>query len=438
MKSTQPPNSGGTSGQLKRSLGTFALIAYGIGDILGAGVYVLIGKVAGVVGPACWLSFIISFVVASLTGLSYAELGSRFPRSAGESIYSLEAFGKKLLSYLVGFLVFLSGVVSMATVAHGFSGYVRAILPEIPLNLLIFSIILGLATINFWGIKQSSMTNIVCTIIEVTGLLIVIAAGMQYFGAVDYLAINPAHGISPHVALLQGGVLAFYAFIGFEDIVNVAEETKTPGRAIPRAIIIALIVTAVFYLLVAVAAVSAVSSSELSSSSAPLMLVVEKGFPSMPREVFTLIALFAVTNTALVNFIMSSRILYGMSREKLVPPILGQVHLKRGTPHFAISVVFIIAIGLALTEGLEVLAQATSLLLLSVFFVMNLSLTVIKIRTARAHSEPPPFQTPIWIPILGAISCVLLIFFVKLQALITVLILILIGAIIYIIQKRHL
>ena len=168
------------------------------------------------------------------------------------------------------------------------------------------------------------------------------------------------------------------------------------------------------------------------------MLVVEKGFPSMPREVFTLIALFAVTNTALVNFVMSSRILYGMSREKLVPPILGQVHLKRGTPHFAISVVFIIAIGLALTEGLEVLAQATSLLLLSVFFVMNLSLTVIKIRPATAHSEPPPFQTPIWIPILGAISCVLLIFFVKLQALITVLILILMGAIIYMIQKRQL
>ena len=438
MNSIQPPTRRATSGQLKRSLGTFALIAYGIGDILGAGIYVLIGKVVGVVGPACWLSFVISFVVASLTGLSYAELGSRFPRSAGESVYSLEAFGKKLLSYLVGFLVLLSGIVSMATVAHGFAGYVQAIFPEIPLLLLIFLFLLLLAAINFWGIKQSSMMNIVCTIIEVTGLLIVIAAGMQYFDAVDYLAITPADGISPHVALLQGGILAFYAFIGFEDIVNVAEETRSPGRAIPRAITIALIVTAVFYLLVAIAAVSAVSSSELSSSSAPLMLVVEKGFPSMPREVFTLIALFAVTNTALVNFVMSSRILYGMSREKLVPPILGQVHLKRGTPHFAIGVVFLTAIGLALTEGLEILAQATSLLLLSVFFAMNLSLTVIKIRSQRARSEPPPFQTPIWSPILGAVSCGLLIFFVKLQALITVLILILLGAIIYIIQKHHL
>ncbi len=436
MNATQSPTRRDTSGQLKRSLGTFALIAYGIGDILGAGIYVLIGKVAGVVGPACWLSFVIAFIVASLTGFSYAELGSRFPRSAGESVYSLEAFGKKLLSYLVGFLVLLSGIVSMATVAHGFAGYVRAIFPEISLFLLIFLFLSVLATINFWGIKQSSMTNIVCTIIELVGLLIVIAAGMQYFGAVDYLAIKP-EGISPHVAILQGSVLAFYAFIGFEDIVNVAEETHTPGRAIPRAITIALIVTAVFYLLVSVAAVSAVSSSELSSSSAPLVLVVERGFPSMPPEIFTLIALFAVTNTALVNFIMSSRILYGMSREKLVPTIFGRVHLKRRTPHFAISVVFFTAIGLALTEGLETLAHATSFLLLSVFLVMNLSLIMIKIRSQREHTEPPLFQTPIWIPLLGVISCVLLIFFVKLQAMITVLILILIGAIIYMFQKRH-
>ena len=422
------------SSQLKRSLGTFALIIYGIGDILGAGIYVLIGKVAGAVGPACWLSFVISFFVASVTGLTYAELGSRFPRAAGESIYSLKAFRKKSLSYLVGFLVLVSGMVSMATVAHGFSGYVHAVIPEIPDYLIILAFLLVLAMINFWGIKQSSITNIICTIIEVTGLVIVIIAGMQYFGEVDYLSVLPAEGVSIHVALLQGGILAFYAFIGFEDIVNVAEETQDPSKTIPRAIIVALIVTSVFYMLTAIAAVSAVSVSDLSASSAPLMLVVERGLPDIPRELFTLIALFAVTNTALINFIMSSRILYGMSRERLVPAVLGRVHVKRQTPYFAIMMTFLIVLILALTEGLEILAQSTSFLLLSVFLLMNLSLIVIKTRSKKTR---PSFQVPMWIPMLGAMSCLTLMVFVQPQALITVLTLLLIGMVIYLLQKPH-
>jgi APA family basic amino acid/polyamine antiporter len=428
-------NSTPLSGQLKRSLGTFALIIYGIGDILGAGIYVLIGKVAGAVGPACWLSFGVAFFVASITGLTYSELGTRFPHSAGESVYSLQAFRKRLLSYLVGFLVLLSGMVSMATVARGFSGYVQAVLPEMPEFLIIPAFLLVLAVINFWGIRQSSIINIICTTIEVAGLVIVIAAGMQYFGGVDYLSVHPAEGVSVHVALLQGGILAFYAFIGFEDIVNVAEETQQPSKTIPRAITVALITTSVCYMLTAIAAVSAVPPSELSASSAPLMLVVERGFPDIPRELFTLIALFAVTNTALINFIMSSRILYGMSRKRLVSAVLGRIHLKRQTPYFAIMVTFVIVIVLALTEGLEILAQSTSFLLLSVFLLMNLSLIMIK---TRSKTIRPPFRVPIWIPILGVTSCLILMFFVQLQALLTVFTLILVGIIIYIMQKPYL
>ena len=272
------------SGELKRSIGTVALIAYGIGDILGAGIYALVGKVAGIMGPASWLSFIAAFIVASLTGLAYAELGSRMPRSGGAAVFTLEAFRKPALSYLIGFLVLLSGVVSMATVSHGFSGYLQALFPKIPTLVIIFSFFIVLAIINFLGIKESSLANIFCTIVEVIGLVIVIAAGLKFFGNANYFSINPPTGISPASALLQGGILAFYAFVGFEDLVNVAEETKSPEKNMPRAIVTALMVTAVIYILVVVAAVSAVPISELSSSRAPLVLVVEKGFPGLPRN----------------------------------------------------------------------------------------------------------------------------------------------------------
>jgi amino acid transporter len=197
--------------------------------------------------------------------------------------------------------------------------------------------------------------------------------------------------------------------------------------------VISLIITGVFYILTTIAAVSAVSAEQLSSSEAPLMLVVEKGFPELPSELFTLIALFAVTNTALVNFIMSSRILYGMSREGLVPGVLGRIHEGTQTPHFAIVVVFIIAGILALTGGLEILAQSTSFLLLSVFLLMNLSLIVIKWRSKGSN---PSFQVPVLIPALGGLSCLGLILFIKLEAFVTVSLLVLFGGVVYMLQKR--
>lgn len=418
--------------QLKRFLGPAALMVYGIGDMLGAGIYVLAGKVAGLVGPACWISFAVSFVVASLTGLSYAELGSRFPRSAGEAVFSLRAFSKPLLSYLTGFLVLLSGIVSMATVSHGFAGYIRALFPGISLPLLLFLFLGGLAFINYRGIKESSLTNIVCTCIEVTGIFIVIAAGLKFFGNTNYTEVISPPGISPHTAILQGSILAFYAFIGFEDIVNVAEETKKPERSVPTAILGALGVTGILYVLTAIAAVSAVSSTDLSNSTAPLLRVVEKGLPWMPKEAFTLIAVFAVTNTALINFIMSSRILYGMGREKLLPPLFSKVHPLRNTPYISIFLVFLIALALAVTGTLVLLAQSTSLLLLIVFLIMNLSLIAVKIK----RSFPiPRFQVPLAIPVLGALCCSVLILYSNPDTFGTVSILIALGLILFSIQK---
>lgn len=413
---------------LKRSLSQFALIAYGVGDILGAGIYALIGKVAGLVGNAAWLAFAFSFVVASLTGLSYAELGSRFPRSAGASVYSLKAFRSPLLSYFLGFLVLMSGAVSMATVSHAFAGYLTALWPQVPPWTVMLLFFLTLTVINFWGIDESSLTNIFCTAVEITGILIVILAGCKSFGRVDYLEMVTPVEKSSFGSFFQAGVLAFYAFIGFEDIANVAEETQEPEKSMPRAIITSLAIVAVLYLLTALAAVSAVPVHELQGSSAPLLLVVQKGFPWIPQGLFTLIALFAVTNTALVNFIMGSRLLYGMAREGLMPSFLSRVHPRRQTPHFAIGIVVLIATLLALTGTLVILAQSNSLILLTVFFFMNVSLIVIKFRP----KEPvPTFRVPLWIPFLGGLSCIFLIFFVDPRAFTTALTLLLIGLGVY-------
>ncbi len=417
--------------QLKRALGLGALVLYGVGDILGAGIYALVGKTAGIVGSACWISFIIALIVAFLTGLSYAELGSRMPRAAGAAAFCLEAFRKRSFSYLIGFLMMFSGMVSMATVSHAFGGYFRALFPAVPMAVIILLFFLMLGFINFRGIQESSMTNILCTCVEVSGILIVIVAGLRFFGNANYLEITPLPSVSAAGALFQGGILAFYAFIGFEDMVNVSEEAHEPERNIPKAIVASLCITSVIYILTALAAVSAVPAGELAASPAPLLLVVQKSFSWFPPEVFTLITFFAVSNTALLNFIMSSRILYGMSREGLVPSIFSKVHADRQTPHWAILFVFCAALVLALTGKLVVLAQSGSLLLLSIFVATNLSLLKIKSRKAPL----PPFHVPAVIPLLGAVSCLILIAFVPQQAFLTVGGLILTGVTLFLLQK---
>ncbi|MBI2167412.1 MAG: amino acid permease [Candidatus Omnitrophica bacterium] len=420
--------------RLKRSLGLFALVAYGVGDILGAGIYVLIGKMAGLVGNACWLSFLIALVVASLTGLSYAELSSRFPRSAGESYYSLKAFGRPLLSYLVGFLVLISGVVSMAVVSQGFTGYVTALCPFLPGPGVILCFFLVLTVINFWGMRESSVTNIFCTALEISGILIVIAAGIGAFGRVNYLEISPPAGMKVSTALSQGAVFAFYAFIGFEDMVKAAEESREPEKLIPRAIVWSIAIVACLYVLTALAAVSVVPAGELAKSQAPLALVVKTGFPGIPPALFTLIALFAVTNTALVNFVMGSRLLYGMAREGLAPEAFAHIHPKRNTPDRAIIALLAVALPLALAGSLATLAQSNSLILLTVFFLVNVSLTVIKLRPAEAI---PPFQIPVVIPILGALTCLFLIFYIQAEAFVIALSLVALALCLYLFAPSH-
>ncbi len=426
---------------LKRSFGLVTLVAFGIGDILGAGIYGLIGDIAGEVGNAVWAAFLVAFVVAAFTGLSYAELGSRLPHSGGEARYAETAFRKLWLAYLVGFLVFLSGLVSISAVSHIFAEYLEGgLLPGVPTWIIRILFLIGIAAITYWGIKQSSAANVVCTLVEVGGLITVIIVALPYFGSVDYLDFSTKSGEAalegiPWWAIMGGGVLAFYSFIGFEDLANVAEEVKDPRRNLPRAIIISLAVAAVFYGLVSIAAVSVLSPQELTAEggSKPLLRVVARAAPGIPIQLFTLIALFAVTNTALVNFVMGSRLLYGMSRRNLLPPALGRVHAGRSTPHVAIYAILGITMVLSLALERSDLAETTSLVLLVVFFVVNISLIVIKLR--KDETEEGVVRVPLFVPVLGALLTVTLALAVKPKALWSFAILVPAGVLLYLLYQ---
>jgi amino acid transporter len=423
--------------QLRRSLGFWALVFYGVGDILGAGIYALVGKVAGVAGSASWAAFGVALVVAGLTALTYAELGGRFPRSAGESFFTEQAFGRPALSLLVGWMVLSSGVLSLATVSVAFGGYMTGLVPGLPPSATVAGILLLLAGINFRGMRESSTTNIIATMVELSGLLIVIVAGAVFLGRSPDASVLETIEAGRSVGwreIASGAALGFFAFIGFEDMVNVAEEVKDPERNMPRAILIALCVTGVIYLLVVLVATSVVAPDQLAASEAPLLSVVQRATSVVPDRLFTLIALFAVANTGLLNFIMASRLIYGMSRQGLLPTALGQVHPKRRTPHLAVLTVLAVALALALSGTLSFLAGTTSLLLLLVFFTVNVSLIVIK---RRERSTSRTFCAPRWVPLAGALSCLGLMPFVPRSSLLTAGIIVTLGSVLVMLRGQR-
>ncbi|MCU0533981.1 MAG: APC family permease [Hydrococcus sp. Prado102] len=396
---------------LKRVFGLPTLVIYGVGDILGAGIYAVIGKIAGLSGTLVWASFLIAMIVAAFTALSYAELGSRFPQSGGVACFVHRAFHTDWLSILVGWLMFCTCLVSMATLSKAFAGYLNAFLPAIPAWSIILALFGALAFVNFRGIKESSALNIFCTSVEVLGLVIVIVVGSLFlFGggsvASDFAA-SPNQQAIGWTAVVQGAALAFYAFIGFEDIVNVAEEVKNPERNVPRAIIFALAIAGTIYIIISWLAIQVISPSELAASNAPLLDVVRQAQPNFPQVIFSIIALFAVMNTALLNFVTASRLLFGMSREGLLPAWLGKLHSRRATPYRTLIVILPIAIFLALSGTLQFLAGTTATLILAMFCLVNLSLLVIKRREPLING----FQVPIWIPAIALLFDLILVAF---------------------------
>jgi amino acid transporter len=421
---------------LKPTLGFIGVLAYGVGDILGAGIYALVGEVAGAAGSYAWMSFLVTLVIAGFTALSYAELSSRIPKSGGEATFCLEAYGKKHVAFLVGWLVLCSGIVSCAAVSVAFSGYAVESISGLnenwkPLFILLFISVVG--GIALWGMKQSSVTNIVCTCIEITGLLILLVVGLAYIARDNNVApvVQTAAADGPALSsILKGSALAFFAFIGFEDIVNVAEETHSPRRMVPKAILTALATAGVLYVFVAWTATTVVPPETLAASNGPLLEVIRIAAPDFPLPLFSLIALFAVANTGMLNLIMGSRLLYGMASGGLVPTSLGKVHSKTHTPYRAILLLCCVVAGLALSGSLGVLAGTTNILLLLVFVSVHVSL--IRIQKTNHRIDTPEddgyvFRVHRIIPWIGAASCAGLIFLVPPRSFITAVVTILIG-----------
>jgi APA family basic amino acid/polyamine antiporter len=434
---------GGDRGRLRRALGLPALTAYGVGGMLGGGIYALTGVVAGEVGRLAWVAFAVAMLVAAPTALSYAELAARFPRSGGESIFTQRAFGSDRVALLMGWTVIFSGIVSMGTLSHAFAGYLDSLVPGLPRWAVAAGFLAVLGAVNFWGIRLTSGTNVLFTGIELTGLLIVVAAGLAVVFDGPAGASAPAvaggaggeGGLPGALAVLSGATLAFYAYIGFEDMVNVAEEVRRPRRAYPWAIPLALLIVGATYMAVVSLSTAAVSPAALAESSAPLQEVVAAGFPAIPGPVFAAIALFAVANTALLNFVMASRLAYGMAGQRLLPAWLAAVHPGRRTPHRAIAVIFLVALALTLTGTLETLAATTSLLILAIFFVVDGALVWIKLGRAAGEverieggaaseregeaSEDRVFRVPIAVPAAGMIFALALMPFGPIESALT-------------------
>jgi len=388
--------------KLKRALGLFETTMYGIGIILGAGIYVLIGKAAGIAGNAVWLAFLISAVVAALTGLSYAELSSMFPKSAAEYVYSRKAFNSKTFSFMIGWLMLFVLIVASAAVTLGFGGYFSALFgtPLVPVALLL---IIALSALNFWGIKESAWMNILFTSIEMIGLLIVIFFGAQHFGSVNYFELPAGFG-----SLMSAAILVFFAYLGFEDLVNISEEVKKPKRTVPKAVIYSIAITTVIYILVALSSVSIVPWQQLGMSKAPLADVVNTAWPGS-SALLSVIALFATANTVLFLMVACSRVLYGMAKQGAMPKKLCTVHSSRCTPWIAIFVVMFAVLGFATIGNIKTVAEMTNWGSFFVFLSVNASL--IYLRKTRPKLKRS-FKVPLhigWVPLLptaGALFCI--------------------------------
>ncbi|RMI92764.1 amino acid permease [Streptomyces sp. ZS0098] len=391
---------------LKRALTTPLLYFFILGDVLGAGVYVLVGQVAADAGGAVWVPLVVALLLALLTAASYAELATKYPRAGGASHYATRAFGP-FAGFVAGFCMLAAGIVSVAALARGFGGDYLSAFVTLPVALVAVVFLALLALVNARGIKESTRANVVATVVEVGGLAVVVVLGAWLLlrgdgdlGRLTDLG-TPEKGAA--AAVLSGSVLAYYSFVGFETSVNVAEETRNPRRSYPRALFGALATAGAVYVLVGLAASAAVPTAQLAGSSGPLLEVVKEA-GGVPPRLFSAVALVAVANGALLTGIMSSRLAYGMARDGLLPGVLTKVLPGRRTPWAAIVVTTGLAMLLALTGSVATLASTLVLLLLVVFLMVNTAVLVLR----RDPGESDHFRTPVVLPALGIASCVLL------------------------------
>ncbi len=409
-ESSRVPDGRVEEGGLSRAIGPRLLLLFIIGDMLGTGIYVRVGSVAGEVGGAVWVAFLVAFILAALTAFAYAELVTKYPGAAGAALYANRAFRRPFFSFMVAFAVVSSGLASAATAARAFGGDYLSVFVSLPTVLVAILFVVALSTINFIGISESLKTNLVLTLIELSGLLLIILIGAL---ALSDGSAEPARSLTfstdtaVALAVLAGTSTAFYALVGFEDSVNVAEETQDPSRSFPRALFGGIFITGVVYLLVAFTATMVVDPARLAGEEggdAPLALVLQEGPLGFPPTLFSMIALVAITNTALANLIMGSRVLYGMAREGVMPAVFARAHRTRRTPWVAIVFIALIMFGLVSTGEVGDLADTTVVLLLLVFTVVNAAVLVLK----RDRVDHNHFRAPSFIPILAIAFTVLL------------------------------
>jgi amino acid transporter len=394
--------------ELRRVLSLPVITFYGMGTIIGAGIYVLVGEIAGAAGMRAPLAFALAGVIAAFTALSYAELSSRYPVSAGEAVYLQQGFGRRWLSLGVGLLLAVAGMVSSATLANGFVGYLHVFVPA-PDWVAVIGLVLVLGTLACWGIRESAIVATVTTLVEIGGLVLILSVAAPNFAHLPQRLpeMLPTADAAAWSGVLLGAFLAFYAFLGFEDMVNVAEEVHDPARNMPRAILIAAAVATVLYILVATAAVLTQPPERLALSEAPLASIYVEATGRSPW-VISVVGLFAVVNGALIQIIMGARILYGMAREGWLPRALAYVHPRTQTPLATTAVMTAAVLALALWFPLVTLAKVTSFILLSVFALVNLALVRIKLR----GPAPAGVRTfPLWVPCVAFVLCLAILAF---------------------------
>jgi len=405
--------------QLRRVMGPGLLLLFIVGDILGTGVYALTGDVAAEVGGAAWIPFLVAFLIATVTAFSYLELVTKYPQAAGAALYAHKAFGLQFVTFLVAFVVMCSGITSASTASRFFAANFDTAFDlgwgKVGIVVVALLFMAMLAAVNFRGVGESVKLNVGLTIIEISGLLLVIMVGLWAFtggGAdVDFsrvVAFDTASDKNTFMAITAATSLAFFAMVGFEDSVNMAEETKDPVKVFPKALLTGLSIAGLVYVVVAIIAVALVPVGTLESSDTPLVEVVKAGAPNLPIEdILPFISMFAVSNTALINMLMASRLIYGMARQHVLPPVLGAVHPRRRTPWVAIVFTTLIAFGLifyvtafANSTAISVLGGTTSLLLLAVFAIVNVAVLVLRrdVQEAGGH-----FKTPTVLPVIGCV-----------------------------------
>jgi amino acid transporter len=408
--------------ELKRVMGPKLLLLFIIGDILGTGIYALTGQVAAEVGGAAWLPFLIAFIVATITACSYLELVTKYPQAAGAALYAHKAFGIHFVTFLIAFTVMSSGITSASAASGAFASnfMIGFGLGESRVTAWLIAILFVclVAVVNLRGVAEGVGLNVVLTCIELSGLLLVILIGSFaiFGGQADFsrvVAFDTPEDKAVLLAISTATSLAFFAMVGFEDSVNMAEETKEPSRIFPRIMLTGLGITATVYVLVSIVAVAIVPVGELAGNDTPLVTVVQTAAPDFPiSSLIPFISLFAVANSALINMMMASRLIYGMSKQNVLPPVFARVLPKRRTPWTAIILTTAIALGLASFVSLDpenplalLLGGTTSLLLLAVFAVVNVAVLVLR----KQPVDHKHFRTPTALPVIGAIACIYLV-----------------------------